>query len=307
MGWGLGLIRPKAFSARWREVDLRQRSVLGSSLRSLVGKPGTAKNFALQPVIALTRPVPPSIAECELTHLERQPIDVANAARQHDQYEDVLRSLGCKVTRLAGLPDHPDSVFIEDTAIVLDDCAVITRPGAESRRGEVEGVAEALGRYRRLYHIEAPGTLDGGDVLRVGRRLYVGISTRSNAEGARQLARLVGPRGYTVARVPMRDCLHLKTAVSTLPDDSLLLNPRWVDAASFGGARALEVHPDEPEAANALVVSTTVVLPSSARLTREALEAAGYRTTAVDASELAKAEGGLTCCCLLIGETETSE
>ena len=244
------------------------------------------------------------MAECELTHLERQPIDVAKASRQHDQYEDVLRSLGCKVTRLAGLPDDPDSVFIEDTAIVLDECAVITRPGAESRRGEVTGVAEALKPYRRLYHIEAPGTLDGGDVLRVGRRLYVGISTRSNADGARQLADAVAHHGYTVARVPMRDCLHLKTAVSTLPDLSLLLNPRWVDAECFDGARTMDVHPEEPEAANVLVVGNTVVLPLSAQRTRSALDAAGYTTVGVDASELAKAEGGLTCCCLLIGASE---
>jgi dimethylargininase len=253
-------------------------------------------------VIALTRPVAPSMAECELTHLERQPIDIASASRQHDEYENVLRALGCKVTRLAGLPGHPDSVFIEDTAIVLDECAVITRPGAESRRGEVAGVAEALERYRRLYHIEAPGTLDGGDVLRVRRRLYVGVSARSNADGARQLADAVAHHGYSVARVPMRDCLHLKTAVSTLPDHSLLLNPRWVDAECFDGARAIEVHPEEPEAANVLVVGATVVLPASARRTREALEAAGYRTVTVDGSELAKAEGGLTCCSLLVGE-----
>ena len=251
-------------------------------------------------MIALTRPVPPSIAQCELTHLQREPIDFANASRQHDEYENVLRSLGCKVTRLAGLPDHPDSVFIEDTALVLDECAIITRPGAESRRGEVAGIAEALGPLRRLYHIEAPGTLDGGDVLRVGRRLYVGMSTRSSADGVRQLADAVARHGYTVSRVPMRDCLHLKTAVSTLPGNTLLLNPRWVDAESFHGAPHIEVHPEESEAANVLVVGQTVVLPASATRTRQSLEKLGYATVTVDASELAKAEGGLTCCSLIV-------
>lgn len=251
-------------------------------------------------MIAFTRPVPPSLANCELTHLDRQPIDVARAARQHDDYENALRSLGCEVTRLPGLPDHPDSVFIEDTAVVLDECAIITRPGAPSRRGEVAGVTDALRPLRRLYYIEGPGTLDGGDVLRVGRRLYVGMSTRSDADGARQLADAVAQLGYIVKRVTMRDCLHLKSAVSTLPDDTLLLNPAWVDAASFDGAPHLSVHRQEPESANVLVVGDVVVIPASARETGRMLEAAGHATVAVEASELAKAEGGLTCCSLIL-------
>lgn len=253
-----------------------------------------------QSVIAFTRPVPPSIASCELTHLERQPIDVAAAIRQHGEYQEMLRSLNCDVRQLPGLPHHPDSVFIEDTAIVLDECAVITRPGAESRRGETDGVADALRALRRLYHIAAPGTLDGGDVLRVGRRLYVGISTRSNDDGARQLADALASHGYTVKRVPIRDCLHLKTAASALPDDSLILDPRCVDAEQFDGARAIDVDPDEREAANVLVVGDVIAVPGSAPRTRATLDAAGFRTVAVDASELARAEGGLTCCSLLL-------
>ena len=250
--------------------------------------------------MAFTRPVPDSLAHCELTHLARTPIDVANARRQHAEYERMLRELGCDVRQLPALHEHPDSVFIEDTALVFDECAVITRPGAESRRGETQGIAEALADYRRLYHIDAPGTLDGGDVLRVGKRVYVGESTRSNEDGARQLADALAPHGYSVKRAPMRDCLHLKTAVSTLPNGVLLLDPRYVDAASFDGARCIHVHHDEPEAANVLVVGKAVVLPASAPRTREMLDAAGYRTVAVDASELAKAEGGLTCCSLIV-------
>lgn len=244
--------------------------------------------------------VPPSIAACELTHLERRPIDVANAVRQHSEYEETLRSLGCDVRRLPALPAHPDSVFVEDTAIVLDECAVITRPGAESRRGEVDSAADALRPLRRLNHIEAPGTLDGGDVLRMGRRLYVGASTRSSPDGGRQLADALAPCGYSVRRVPMRGCLHLKTAVSVLPDDSLLIDPRCVDPAEFDGASVMHVHAEEPEAANVLTVGDVVVLPASAPRTRDILESAGFRTVAVDASELAKAEGGLTCCSLLL-------
>lgn len=250
-------------------------------------------------MIAFTRPVPPGIADCELTHRERQPIDVARATRQHEGYERALRSLGCEVIRLSALPEHPDSVFIEDTAVVLDECAIVTRPGAESRRGEVAGVEEALRPHRRLYHIEAPGTLDGGDVLRVGRRLYVGESTRSNDDGARQLADAVASHGYTVKRAPLRGCLHLKSAVSALPDGTLLLDPACVDAMSFD-SEFLCVHPDEPEAANVLVIGDTIITAAGASHTRAMLDAAGYTTAAVDASELAKAEGGLTCCSLIV-------
>lgn len=251
-------------------------------------------------MLALTRPVPDSLANCELTHMSRTAIDVATARRQHRDYENALRSLGCDVQQLPALHDHPDSVFIEDTALVFDECAVITRPGAESRRGETAGVAEALRPLRRIYHIEAPGTLDGGDVLRVGKRLYVGASSRSNEDGARQLADALAAHGYSVTRTSMRGCLHLKTAVSTLPDGVLLLDPRHVDAESFDGARSIAVDHDEPEAANVLVVGETVILPESAPRTRETLIAAGYPTLAVNATELAKAEGGLTCCSLLL-------
>ena len=255
-------------------------------------------------MIAVPRPVPPSLANCELTHLERVPIDVSRATRQHDEYERVLRSLGCDVRRLPGLPEHPDSVFIEDTAVVLDECAIVTRPGAESRRGEVAGVEAALRPLRRLHHIEPPGTLDGGDVLRVGRRLYVGISTRSNDDGARQLADALTSHGYTVKRVRLDGCLHLKSAVSALPDGTLLLNPAWVDATSFDGGFHC-IHPGEPEASNVLVVGDTVITPHHAHRTREMLATAGYTTVAVDASELAKAEGGLTCCSLIVTDGAT--
>lgn len=252
-------------------------------------------------MIAFTRPVPPSLAECELTHLERQPIDVARASRQHDAYEVLLRALGCEVMRLPALPNHPDSVFIEDTAIVLDECAVIARPGATSRRGEVDAVAEALKPLRRLYHVEAPGTLDGGDVLCLGRHVYVGMSSRSNEDGARQLADAIGPMGYTVKRVPMRDCLHLKTAATALPDGSLLINPAWVDGDAFDGARILDVHPEEGAGANVLTVGNVVVAPASAPRTHDRLVRSGFEAVTLDASELARAEGGLTCCSLLVG------
>jgi dimethylargininase len=253
-------------------------------------------------LLALTRPVPPSIARCELTHLARQPIDLERAVRQHDAYEEALRALGCRVERLPAAPELPDSVFVEDTAVVLDECAVIARPGAPSRRPEVEAVIEALRARRPLAVVEAPATLDGGDVLRVGRRLLVGRSARSDAAGAARLAAAVAPFGYTVERVPLRGALHLKTAVTALPDDRLLLNPEWVDPADLGGLPWMAVDPSEPFAANVVSVGDAVLCAAAAPRTRERLEGAGYRTVAVDASELAKAEGGLTCGSILLRE-----
>jgi dimethylargininase len=251
-------------------------------------------------VLAITRPVPRSIEQCELTHLQRTPIDRARAEEQHDAYEDMLRQLGCIVQRLPRTDDLPDSVFIEDTAIVVDECAVITRPGAASRRAETEAVADALRAWRELVYVHAPATIDGGDVLRVGRTFYVGRSSRSNDDGARQLATALAPFGYDVLQADMRECLHLKTAVSTLPDQRLLIDPRCVDARSLGGAQVLHVSPGEEVAANVLVVNDVVVCPAAAPRTRDLLAAEGYRVVTVDASELAKAEGGLTCCCLLL-------
>jgi dimethylargininase len=251
-------------------------------------------------LLALTRPVPPSIARCELTHLAREPIDPARAAAQHRAYEAALAALGCTLVRLPPAPEHPDSVFVEDTAVVLDEVAVLARPGAESRRGELEVVAEALRPHRPRARIAAPGTLDGGDVLRVGRHIYVGASGRTNAEGIRQLAEIAGAHGYTVHPVPVAGCLHLKTAVTQVGEGTLLLNPEWVSPASFEGLDRIEVDPTEPFAANAVLVGGAVLLPAAYPRTRARLEARGIEVRTVEADELAKAEGGLTCCSILV-------
>jgi dimethylargininase len=250
-------------------------------------------------LLALTRAVPPSIVRCELTHLARAPIDVARAAAQHEAYVQTLVRLGCTVERLPDEPDNPDSAFVEDTAVVVDEVAVLARPGAESRRAEVGSVATALGHYREVGRIEAPGTLDGGDVLRVGQRVYVGLSGRTNAEGARQLAEMLAPHGYAVSTVDVRGCLHLKSAVTAVSDDTILVNPRCVDVSRFQGFRRIEVHPHEPFAANALNVDETLVCAAAAPRTRERLGAAGFAVESVDVSELAKAEAGVTCCSLI--------
>jgi dimethylargininase len=249
--------------------------------------------------VALTRAVPPSMEACELTHLERQPIDLARARVQHAAYERTLADLGCHVVRLPETPELPDSVFVEDTAVVVDELAVLTRPGAVSRRPEVDTLRAALLPWRRLARIEPPGILDGGDVLQVGRRVYVGRGTRTDDEGIRQLRALLSPFGYSVQAVTFAGCLHLKTAVTGLDDHTLLLNPEWVAPASFAGLPHLTVDPSEPMAANVLRVGETLLCGALYPRTADRLARTGLSVQAVDASELAKAEGGLTCCSVI--------
>jgi dimethylargininase len=248
---------------------------------------------------AITRAVSRSILNCELTHLERIPIDLEAARRQHHAYEEALRTLGVDVHPLPEQPDLPDSVFVEDTAIILDECAVLTRPGADSRKPEVESIAQALAPFRTLFQVQAPGTVDGGDVLTVGKHIFVGLTTRSNQSAIDQMQAFLKPYGYTVTGVPVTGCLHLKSAVTQLAEKALLINPAWVEKSAFPGMDFLEVDPSEPSAANVLMVGEWLVYQPAYPKTLKRLEAAGFHPVLVDASELAKAEGALTCCSLL--------
>jgi dimethylargininase len=248
---------------------------------------------------AITRAVSRSIVNCELTHLERIPIDLETARRQHHAYEAALRSLGVDVHPLPEEPDLPDSVFVEDTAIVLDECAVLTRPGADTRKAEVESIARALAPYRTLCRIQPPGTLDGGDVLTVGKNIWVGLTTRSNQSAIDQMQEFLKPYGYTVRGVRVTGCLHLKSAVTQAAENTLLVNPKWVKKADFPGMEFIEVDPTEPSAANILIVGERTVYQPAHPKTLRRLEAAGIHPLLVDASELAKAEGALTCCSLI--------
>ena len=250
-------------------------------------------------LIAITREVSPTLAACELSFVGRAPIDVARASAQHQAYQQVLASLGCEVQVLPALAEHPDAVFVEDVAVVVDEVAVMTRPGAASRRGEGASVAQALRAYRSLRTIEAPGTLDGGDVLRIGRHFYVGMSARSNADGIAQLRALLAGFGYTVTGVPIRGCLHLKSAVTALADDRVLVQPAWVERGAFADYRIVEVDPAEEHAANVLRIGDTVVSPACFPRTHERIRAAGIEVVTVDVSELQKAEGAVTCCSLV--------
>jgi len=253
-------------------------------------------------MIAITRDVSPSLAACELSFVPRSPIDIDRAIAQHDAYRGALRSLGCEVICLPALADMPDAVFVEDVAIVFDGIAVMTRPGAVSRRAEGASVEEILRRYRPLQTIQAPGTLDGGDVLRVGRTIYVGEAARSNADGIAQLRALVAGHGYMVQAVPTHGCLHLKSAATLVAADTLLVQPDWVDVSIFAGHRCIEVDPDEEHAANALRIGDGVIHPACFPKTRTRLEDAGIRVVPLDISELQKAEGAVTCCSLVFAE-----
>lgn len=250
-------------------------------------------------LIAITRKVSPAIGSCELTHLAREAIDVERADRQHRQYEMRLVGAGCDIVRLSAEPLLPDSVFVEDTAVVLDEVAVMTRPGAESRRGEVNSVARVLEAYRPLSYIEAPGTIDGGDVLHVGRKIYVGEGYRSNAEGIAQLRGFLQPFSYEVKSVPFSGCLHLKSAVTRIAEDSLLINPDWADKGQFSAHECVDIHASEPAAANGLLVDDTLIYPLAYPKTAQILEDRNFNLHCVDVSEFSKAEGGVTCCSLV--------
>jgi dimethylargininase len=262
--------------------------------------PGRARAW-----VALTRPVPTSINDCEISFIGREPIDLARAHSQHAAYASALEAAGCVVERLAAENSLPDSVFIEDAAVVFGELAVVTHPGAVSRRAEVTGVAAALAQWRTVHRIEAPATLDGGDVLVVGKVVYVGASARTNLAGIEQFAAILKPHGYTVRAVPVERCLHLKSAVTQVAEGTVLLNPALVDEGHFRDLEIIRVDPQEPEAANALLVGTTLLHGSSYPLTRGRLQATGIAVTAVDVTELAKAEGAVTCCSLIISTSHS--
>lgn len=249
---------------------------------------------------AITRAVSPAIADCLLTYMDREPIDAHKAATQHEAYCALLKELGVSVVCLPADPECPDSVFVEDIAVVADEVAVLARMHDPARAPEVEKIAETIGGYRPLERIEEPGTLEGGDVIRVGRTFFVGLSTRTNAEGAHQLKAILEPHGYQVKTVAVTGCLHLSTGASHVGDGLMLVNPNWVDSTAFTrceypALRVLNVPDDEPWAANTMLVRDTVVMPAGFPKTCAMLERHDRTVRTVDISELMKAEAGLTC------------
>ena len=255
---------------------------------------------------AITRAVSPAIVNCELSFIDRKPIDLTKAREQHHAYEKLLGKLGARVISLPAEPGLPDSMFVEDPAIVLDELAVILPLGTATRRREAPSVAQALAKFRKLEYVSLPGTLEGGDVLRIGGKLFVGLTRRSNAEGIRQLAAILAPHNYEVIAVPVSGCLHLKSAATHLGGNTLLANRAWFDTTPLAGYEWIDVDPAEPHAANALALADTIIFPASFPRTRAHIETHGFHVTSIDISELQKAESGLTCSSLLFANSDSA-
>jgi dimethylargininase len=255
---------------------------------------------------AITRQVSSSINHCELSFHTRQPIDVAKAIAQHKAYQDCLTELGVRIVSLPAQPELPDAVFVEDPAVVVNEVAVISIMGVPSRRPEAAGLVETLSRYRPIKFLVEPATLEGGDVLRIGRRVFVGLSQRTNREGVAQLQEMLRPYDYQVQPVEVRGCLHLKSACSYICHDTVLINRSLLDAEQFREFALLEVPEEEPAAANALPIRDVVIMPASFPKTHALLEQRGFRVRPIDLSELQKAEAGATCTSLIFNhEAET--
>ncbi|MEP6494341.1 MAG: arginine deiminase-related protein [bacterium] len=248
---------------------------------------------------ALTHVPSPNMQQYERKFVGDQWIDYELALAQHASYEETLRQCGAEVVTLDVNRSMADCVFIEDTAIVLDEVAVMMSPGAASRRNEPRGIEPVLRRFREIERVSLPATIDGGDVVRAGRSLYVGASPRTNAAGIDALRELLRSYGYTVTAVPVRSCLHLKTACSSLPDGRFLVNADWIDASPLPASRLLQVPRDEPWAGDVLVAGDAIVYSNAFPQTGALMQAAGYATVGVFVSEFAKAEGGVTCLSLV--------
>ncbi len=250
--------------------------------------------------IALTREVSPLLEKCELTHQSRVPIDIQRAKKQHMKYEEALEQMGFTIRRLTATPHLPDGVFVEDTAVVFPEFAIITRPGAESRRGETESMADVLKEYRELYYIREPGILDGGDVLKAGKTVYIGITSRTNESGIQQFKEIVTMFGYKVIPIPVTGCLHLKSGITVLEPHRLLINPDWIHPGYFADYSLEYVHHHEPYGANVIRYQNFAICSDAYPETQKLLKKSGYDVISIDQSELEKAEAGLTCCSVII-------
>lgn len=244
---------------------------------------------------ALTRAVSPNLDRCELTFHARRKIDIDLAIAQHHEYERALAELGLGVITLPAEPDMPDSMFVEDPVVVVDELAVITRMGAASRASEGESLAVAVAPYRPIHRLTEPATLEGGDVIRIDRELFVGVSTRTNEAGIEQLRAILEPFGYSVHAVPVDCCLHLKSAACSIGNGAILANAALIDATPFLGYRIIPVPADEPGAANVLRIGDTVLMPDCFPKTAGLLSREGLKIRTLDISELMKAEAAITC------------
>lgn len=250
--------------------------------------------------IALTRQPALSFENCEVTHVPRQAIDLPIAFQQHEGYCQALRHMGVEVEILPSANAYPDSVFIEDNAIVLDELAVITSMGTVTRQGESALLLPALSGHRRLVNILPPATIEGGDVCRIGKTLLVGISSRTNWLGVEALQAIVEPLGYRVTPIEIQGCLHLKTACTPLDDKTLLVNPTWLDLDALRQFQLVRVPSAEPLGANVLRLPQGILANAAFPRTLDLMKGEGHTVSDVDIREFSKAEAGLTCLSLLI-------
>jgi dimethylargininase len=265
-----------------------------------------SQNVILFMLQAITHTVSPHISNCELTFVDRLPIDVELAHRQHQEYCSALERLGVRVMVLAENESYPDCCFVEDTAIVVDELAVICSMGAPSRRGETKLIERELSKYRETIRIALPATIDGGDVLTVGERVFVGQSTRTNAEGIEALTRILEPLGYRVVPVSTKGSLHFKSACTAIDDETLFVNPDWIEPDQLNGFNLIHTPPDEPSSANVLRVGKTVCVQAGFPRAAELIARVGHRVEVIDTSELRKAEAGLTCSSIVFEDKRVS-
>jgi dimethylargininase len=246
-------------------------------------------------MIAITHLPSPNMEQGERTYVDRTPIDYRRAVRQHEDYCRALCAWGVTVRTLEVNRSLPDCVFVEDTAIVLDEVAVLASMGAETRGAEPAGIERELRKFRDIVRVEPPATIEGGDVLRVGRKLLVGVSSRTNRAGVAALESVVGRCGYEVVPVPVPHCLHLKSACTALPDGSLLVNPAWLDVCALRGFELVPVPESEPWGANVALIGDNVFAVAAHARTVGMIRERGFVVRAIDLSEFTKAEGGVTC------------
>lgn len=236
-----------------------------------------------------------SLEQCELTFVNSEPIDIKKAQKEHESYREMLKSCGANVIVKDDNIDLPDSVFVEDPIIVFDEVAVLTSMGVESRRKESSSMEKIFAKYREIKRIELPSKIEGGDVLKIGKRIFVGKSARTNAQGIRDLREILTPYGYEVIAVKVAGCLHLKTGCTALDEDTILINPDWVDSKVFAGFRQIVVPKEEPFGANILKINDTICMNEAFAKTIEVVKSLGYEIKSTDITEFVKAEAGLTC------------
>jgi len=253
-------------------------------------------------LIAITHVPSPQLQQGERTYVGESTVDYALALRQHAGYRDALRTCGARVITLDVNQRLPDCVFVEDTAIVLDEVAVMMSMGAPSRRSEPAGIEPTLRAYREIERVMLPATIDGGDVVRAGHTLFVGRSPRTDAAGVDALRGIVRRLGYTVIGVPVLKCLHLKTACSALADGRLLVNRDWIDVSPLPSPALVDVPAAEPWAGDVLVIGDRVIASEAFPETAALLERRGFGVIPVAVSEFAKVEGGVTCLSLVFEE-----